>query len=961
MGIKTFLNRFVAAISTAAITLQPLMAQTVVTAPDGSNLDAGSGNGVPLIMIQEVDANGVSHNVFQQFDVGSEGLILNNNATNGVVGTELGGLIVPNPNITGAAASLILNEVTGPNASQLLGAMEVGGTQADVIVANPYGITCNGCGFINTGNLTLTTGTPTFEGDTFTGLSVDDGTISIGEKGADARSALTFGLISRQLVVGGPVAGQDVRVVLGRNDVVYATGEVTEKLDDGSAKPALSIDSTVLGGMYANAITITSTEDGVGARMPQQMAASAGEMRLTSDGRLVIGSASASGPVRVQATGPVEVTHSVSTSQFARITTLDEFTIAPNATVQADRGVEVTATGMTAGAGAQVVSGTNLTASIDGDIGLAGDAALVAANNLTLSGKNITSAGRIAASGGALQIDGTDITNSGVVYGEDAVGLNATHDIENNGGTILSNANLTLTAANEVRNLDGGTIETISGDILIAATHILNARPDPTINGLTVSTPDGSGDTCPPGYTCDTGGFDPDAQLAEVTLNGEAAQIISGGNITLNATSAENRYSLISAAGNITLNLDTLENIGLGLYAPTGDPTVLEQVGAVFGVIEAAGVIDANVSGYVLNGAVQGNAAVSEASGNVDPADLASDLTSNDLLVVSVDPDAAYLIETDPQFVNPELFLSSDYFLIAVGLDPAEAQKRLGDAYAELLYIRKQLLALAGMLRLQPGIDEVAQIKAMYDNAVNAAEELDLTVGVALTPAQQAALKTDIIWMEEIQVNGQTVLAPRVYLADTSRITLAGGSVLRGAVIDVNTTDFQNSGTLFAEGGVRVNATGTLASSGRIEGGSVILSGNTVKIASAYDRRGNKTAFADGVYGRAAVVSDGDVVIKSAGDLTVAGARIDAGNNAALIAGGALNVTAPALESRRGKPTGKNHLRVEDVRALTSSIRAGKDVSLIAEGQDGLLLAGADVEAGRAMSLIARSGNLVLA
>ncbi|MEM9522597.1 MAG: filamentous hemagglutinin N-terminal domain-containing protein, partial [Pseudomonadota bacterium] len=160
MKIKRFLDRIIAAVSTAAVVIQPVLAQTVVTSPDGSDLNAGSGNGVPLVMIAGADPDGVSHNLFGQFDVGSEGLILNNNATNGVVMTELGGLIVPNANVTGNAASVILNEVTGANASRLLGALEVGGTAADVIVANPYGITCDGCGFLNTGHLTLTTGTP---------------------------------------------------------------------------------------------------------------------------------------------------------------------------------------------------------------------------------------------------------------------------------------------------------------------------------------------------------------------------------------------------------------------------------------------------------------------------------------------------------------------------------------------------------------------------------------------------------------------------------------------------------------------------------------------------------------------------------------------------------------------------------------------------------------------------------
>lgn len=50
--------------------------------------------------------------------------------------------------------------MTQPNPSQLRGYLEVAGQRAQVVIANPWGITCSGCGFINTQQATLTTGTP---------------------------------------------------------------------------------------------------------------------------------------------------------------------------------------------------------------------------------------------------------------------------------------------------------------------------------------------------------------------------------------------------------------------------------------------------------------------------------------------------------------------------------------------------------------------------------------------------------------------------------------------------------------------------------------------------------------------------------------------------------------------------------------------------------------------------------
>ena len=243
-----------------------------------------AGKGVPLVNIQTPSAAGVSRNSYSQFDVQSAGAILNNSRTSAP--TQLGGWVQGNPWLATGSARVILNEIVSANPSLLRGYVEVAGNAAQVVVANPAGVTCAGCGFINANRVTLTTGTPIVGGGTLDGYRVEGGTIRVEGAGMDASHVDYTDLIARAVEINAGVWAKDLKVTAGANQVDAANVLITP-IAGSAAAPAFAIDVARLGGMYANKIVLVGTEAGVGVRNAGTVGAAAGEVVVTADGKLV--------------------------------------------------------------------------------------------------------------------------------------------------------------------------------------------------------------------------------------------------------------------------------------------------------------------------------------------------------------------------------------------------------------------------------------------------------------------------------------------------------------------------------------------------------------------------------------------------------------------------------------------------------------------------------------------------
>jgi filamentous hemagglutinin len=286
-------------------------------------------NGVPVANIATPSAAGVSRNVFSQFDVGANGAILANNRNN--VQTQLGGWIQGNPFLANGPARIILNEVNSGNPSQLRGWIEVGGTRAEVIIANPAGIYANGSGFINASRATLTTGTPQLNAagglDSFI---VRGGTVSIDGAGLDLRQTDYAAILARAVQINAGLWANELKVVTGANQVSADAGTATPTAGNGST-PVFSLDVAALGGMYAGKITLVGTEAGLGVRNAGSVVAS-GQPQLAGAGQLVVTAAG-----RLENTGSIQAESSLS---------INAASLANNGSISSQHTVDATTQGL---------------------------------------------------------------------------------------------------------------------------------------------------------------------------------------------------------------------------------------------------------------------------------------------------------------------------------------------------------------------------------------------------------------------------------------------------------------------------------------------------------------------------------------------------------------------------------------------------------------------------------------
>lgn len=588
-------------------------------------------NNVPVVDIVKPNASGLSHNKFTDFNVGKEGLVFNNVA-NGSYNSVLAGQIAANNNLNGTPAKIILNEVTGGNISKLAGMMEIAGTKADLIIANPNGIVGNGFGFINTNRATLTTGTPIINNNTLTGFNVTGGTVEINGAGSsypinEATGQYQYQPVSKLDIYANAAkinaelwAQDEINVIAGKNQIDY--NQNTGAAQFGSAGSGVNLDVGALGGMYAGKIMLVGTNSGLGVNVSGNIAAQ-DSLSISSSGKITFNKTTATetddgvtsevdnvissngsisldafnadieNNTNISARGSINIEADGKFTNSGKIIAGEEYEAAEGSGsfTRDDADLKIKAGSIVNNQGALLSASNNLTATINGAAELSGS--LDAVNNLDIkAGGIVTAHGSLYSERGNVIVAGEKVNT----YDENLQAPNGTVTINETDPDVPPEP----PEPEPPREAEEITTPDISGTSGVAGTEAAEKVPDEEL--ALVADPNADG-IYKPIIDHAANGVDL-VQIAQVNDNGVSRNLYSDFNIKSSGLILNNatEYTKTQLGGYIDRNM---------FLAGNGARVILNEVtssraSVLNGYLEVAGhkasVVIANANGISVNG-----------------------------------------------------------------------------------------------------------------------------------------------------------------------------------------------------------------------------------------------------------------------------------------------------------------------------------------------------------------------
>ncbi|MDU0640104.1 DUF637 domain-containing protein [Pseudomonas aeruginosa] len=921
MDIRSPLNQCIALSLAGILFLNPIVAAAAGLALDkaaGGNTGLGqAGNGVPVVNIATPNGAGLSNNHFRDYNVGANGLILNN-ATGKTQGTQLGGIILGNPNLKGQAAQVILNQVTGGNRSTLAGYTEVAGQSARVIVANPHGITCQGCGFINTPRATLTTGKPIMDGQRLERFQVDGGDIVVEGAELNVGNLEQFDLITRSAKLNAKLYAKNLNIVTGRNDVQADSLQATPRAADGSEKPQLAIDSSALGGMYAGAIRLVGTEQGVGVKLAGDMAASGGDIRIDASGKLSLAQASSQGDLKITAQA-VELNGKTYAGGSAEIRSAEELvnrqSLAARERIALDAARLDNAGVIEAGVepderrnargDLELRSGTLRNAgSLVASRALEAKASQALDNQggslkgatVRVDGGHLDNRGGKLLAEGELRVEASSLDNrqDGLLQSRDRAVVKTRGDLDNRGGQVIGLNDLEVGAA----TLDNGQQGLLGSQqsTRVSAQALVN-RGDGEVSGKRVEARVGSLDN--------RGG----------KLIGDDLLVVASGAI-------DNRLGLFSAANRLDLRARSLDNSGKGTLSSRGglevslgglldnrDEGSLLSQGAqrvTVGQLDnrAGGLLSSrselNVHGASLDnrgGVLVADAGLSATGGAFDNRDggSASGKAGVRVEVASLRNDQGGKLLSDGRLDLAANAVGNAGGRIAAKGDLQATLGSLAQQGGELVSEKTLKVAADTLDNSQSGLIAANGGIAIEARQVdNRAGEISSTSKVAVNAREQLDNRGGkVIGDSGLRLTVQRLLnQAKGVLAGRDGLSLDGGELFNG---DGGRLDSQNSLSV-SLGGVLDN-----------QGGALVSEGSLTARAARLDNRGGtfSSAGALALTSQAALDNQGGRLLSDAG-VTLQGASLDNSRSGVISAKGAVDIRTGVLDNSRNGGIGSN-------------------------------------------------------
>lgn len=575
----TLAHRTIAWFTLLCFTFQPLstFAAGIVADPASAHrpvIDT-TANGLPLVQITTPSAAGVSHNQYTQYNVDPSGVILNNART--VTQTQLGGYVTGNPNLANGSASVILNEVTSSNPSSLRGYTEVAGSRAQVIIANPNGITCDGCGFINTSRGVLTTGTPVFGGSgSLDSFRVTGGSITVGSGGLNASNTDQLDLITRSVQVNGQLWANNLNVITGANLVNYANLGV-QIIQGDTNQPTVDIDVALLGGMYANKIRLIGTEAGVGVVSLGNIAAQGGDLNIDNTGKITLkGNTNATGNVALNTQSTLD--NSGVIYGQGNVLLSAQNAASNTSTIAAGNNLSITASSLDSNG----ILGSGV--ATNGSIGSSGNLTVNTTGSLQAVGQNFAG-GNLSLAGTSLDLSNTQTSANGTVTLTASAG-----DINHSNSSLQTGSTFNGTASGAFNNA-GGDIG--AAQLTFTAASLGNSNGSLTQSGTGTTTFTLSGNLDNTNGNIASNALSVNLNTGSLVNNSGQLNHAGSGTLAISTGSLSNLSGNISTNGNSSVTAASLDNSsGIITAVGTGNISVSQALTNGQGTLQTGGKLD---------------------------------------------------------------------------------------------------------------------------------------------------------------------------------------------------------------------------------------------------------------------------------------------------------------------------------------------------------------------------------